>query len=334
MAVTIKDVAERAGVSYTSVSRALNGKKGVGQETTARIISIAEEMGYRPNALARGLVNKRTYTLGLIIPDIINPFFPEIARGVDEAARKEGYNVFLCNTGWNLEQERRTIDLLAEKQVDGIITLPSHEGASVDYAKERLGEEIPIIYLSTLPKQSNVFSITVDNAHGTFLVAQHLVDRGYRKIGFIGGEATLTGVEDRLRGFQSALSGFGIDLPEEWIVNLGFGIGAGEEAIRRLLDLPHPPEAVFAENDYLALGVLQGLAERGIDVPGEMAVVGFDDIPVSALHGVNLTTVRQPKYRTGELAVRMLLDQLEGREEGAQVRKILLDPELVVRGTT
>lgn len=334
MAVTIKDIAVKANVSYTSVSRALNGKKGVSEETRRQVLAIAEEMGYFPNALARGLVQRRTYTLGLLIPDIINPFFPEIAKGVDEAARKEGYNMFLCNTGWDTEKERRYIDLMAEKQVDGLISLPAREGANYEYAKKRLGERIPMVFLSATPQQGSAMSISTDNSLGSRQMIGHLVDRGYRRIAFVGGQSGMTGVEERLDGYRRAVEASGLTLRDEYIIESGFGFENGYEAVQQLLGLELRPQAVFAENDNIALGVLHGLREKGLRVPQDMAVAGFDDIPIAGMYGIRLTTVRQPKYQMGQLAVNMLLNQLAQDGESARVRKVVLDPELIIREST
>lgn len=332
MAVTIKDVAIRAGLSYTSVSRAMNDKPGVSRENRERILEIAKAMGYTPNNLARGLVNKRTSTIGLIIPDIINPFFPEIARGIDDAAEELGYTLTLCNSGWDLEKERRYIDLLAERKIDGLIILPVCDG-SIQIVTERFGQDFPVVFLSEFPAQGQgSVSIGVDNHKGAALVVDHFARQGRSRIAFIGGRQGLTGVDARLEGFLDAMRQADIPVDQDLVVRKGFGFESGRTAIREILAAGDLPDAVFAENDDIALGVLQGLNEASIDVPGTTAVAGFDDIPTASLYGIELTTVRQPKYQLGQMAFTYLIRQIL-QDLGSEGRTILLEPELVVRKT-
>lgn len=332
MAVTIKDVALRAGISYSSVSRAMNGKPGISKENRERILTIAKSMGYMPNNLARGLVNRRTSTIGLIIPDIINPFFPEIARGIDDAAEEQGYTLTLCNSGWDIEKERRYIDLLAERKIDGLVILPVCD-ASTQIVMERFGVDFPVVFLTDVQVQSRgSVSIAVDNRKGAALVVEHFARQGRTRIAFIGGRQGLTGVDARLDGFLEAMGQAGLPVDHSLVIHKGFGFESGRVAAREMAAAGNLPDAVFAENDDIALGVLQGLRESSVEVPATTAVAGFDDIPTASLHGIELTTVRQPKYQLGRMAFEYLIRQIV-KDQGAEGRNILLEPELVVRKT-
>jgi len=332
MNVTIKDIAARAGVSYASVSRALTGKPGVSDETRQKILKLAGEMHYQPNAMARSMVKKRTKTLGLIIPDILNPFFPEIARGVEDAAHARGYSIFLCNSSWNPQKERRYMELLVQRRVDGIILVPVDDHKSPADYRGLLEDRFPLLFLSAEADDPESLCLRVDNLLGGYMAASLVLKKGCRKLAFVGGESGKPGVNERLEGARRAAEEAGTVLPEERVVLSGFGMNSGVRAIRELLDGPDLPDAVIAENDDIAMGVLQGAREMGVAIPGELSVVGFDNIPASAIMGIDLTTIGQPKYKMGEMAVDMLLSHIDG--DTSFSRQVVLEPVLIERKTT
>lgn len=331
MNITIKDIAEKAEVSYATVSRALNGKYGVNPNTRARIISIANQLKYRPNAIARGLVKKQTYTLGLVIPDITNPFFPEVARGIEDGAQEAGYSLFLCNTNWEETKEISYLGLLQEKRVDGIVIAPiTDRGAALEQV---LSPNLPLVYVSRAPHDTRRSFVTIDDSRGGYMATEHLIEQGYTSIGFIGApEGSLT-VDDRLEGFKLAFAKYGRQVEERYMLFGDFKRETGYNLIQRLISSGEMPRAVFAENDLLALGVIQGAREMGLAVPEDLAVIGFDDIPFASFPEVQLSTIGQPKYEMGKTAVEMLIAGLEaglpvGGENG---RRVILEPELIVR---
>lgn len=313
MNVTIKDIAREARVSFATVSRALNGKQGVRVETQQRIREIATRLNYSPNGVARGLVKRRTHTIGLVIPDITNPFYPEVARGIEEAAQEDGYSVFLCNTNWEASRENQYLALLAEKRVDGLIVAPISN--VVDEAQERLFGSIPVIYVSNAPRDTERSYVVIDNVRGGFLATRHLIEAGYDRIGFIGAKEGSRTIDERLEGYRLALDRYGMAVDER-LIRLGrFTRDAGAATIRAMIGEGCAPRAIFAENDLIAFGVMEGARSLGLTVPGDLAVVGFDDVPFAAYPDVQLTTVCQPKYDMGRMAVRILLEEIAAQRE-------------------
>lgn len=329
MNVTIKDIARKANVSYATVSRALNNKEGVNEETRQRIIRIAQEMGYKPNAIARGLVKRHTNTIGLVIPDITNPFFPEVARGVEDAANEQGYSILLCNTNWEQEREETYINLLMEKRVDGIIIAPISK--DTNYIEDLLGDHFPLVYVSRVPEGTQNSFVVIDNTRGGFLATKHLIEQGYKKIGYIGGTKGSASSQDRFKGYQLAFEKYGIEYEPRFIVSGDFKRETGYNIMKKLLEGPEYPDAVFAENDLLALGAMQAIREKGLKIPQDIAVVGFDDIPFASFPEVQLTTICQPKYEMGRIAAQILMDKLTQKKGKNTDRKVILEPELIVR---
>lgn len=333
MSITIKDIALKANISYPSVSRALSGKPGVSKKTRDKVLKIAKELNYKPNALARGLVQSKTSSIGLIIPDIINPFFPEIAKAIDDEAHRQGYNVFLCNSDWDEEREDGYIRGLSEKRVDGIIIFPASED-SINDIKLRVSGDTPVVVLGSTSSYEGVLTISIDDVLGASLSTTYLLDKGHKNIAFIGGKIGGSGVTPRLKGFRDAHEKFNVDINEELIIFPGFSFKNGYKAMDELLQNEQKPDAVFAENDVIAMGVIQAIRSNGYRVPEDIAVAGFDDIPMASMYGIELTTVHQPKYELGQLAFRQLLSQIEGDDLSYVSRRISLEPELIIRKTT
>lgn len=328
MSVTIVDIANKIGVSYTTVSRALNGKKGVGEKTRKRIIEEAERQGYQPNAIARGLVSKSTNTIGLIIPDITNPFFPEVARGVEDASREAGYNVFLCNSNWDRDQERSCLEALRQNRVDGLIINPNSL-SNVEFI-EKMG--IPVVYLNTRIDEGESTYVGVDNVQGAQMATEHLIQCGYKRIAFVGGTIRSYSNNNRLKGYLTALEKQGMEKDSDLIMNGRFETESGYELTKRLFQLPNPPDAVFAGNDIIALGVMQYAQERRLNIPDDFGIIGFDDIYASSLPQIMLSTVAMPKTFLGKKAFEMLLDKIHSEE--SSTAQYVIKPKLVIRKTT
>jgi len=332
--VTIKDIARKAGVSYATVSRALNNKRGVREATRRRILELASKMSYTPNAIARGLVKKQTLTLGLIIPDITNPFYPEVARGIEDGATEGGFSIFLCNTNWEREREVHYLRLLAEKRVDGIILAPIDDG--FEAGEFGPAGKIPVVYVCNAPRGAEHSFVVIDNVLGGFLATEHLIRAGHRRIGFVGSTEDSLTIAERLEGYRRALKKHGLQGEKKYIRLGEFKQETGYRIIRSMIADGDYPRAVFAENDLLALGIMQGVKASGLSVPADVAVVGFDDIPFSGFPEVRLTTINQPKYEMGRKAVEILLEQIGGPAgtqplRPVQIRQIYLKPQLVVR---
>lgn len=328
--VTIKDVARAAGVSPSTVSRALNDSPLIREETKARIRRIAEELGYERNELARGLVMGASGAVGLVIPDITNPFFAEVTRGVGEVAHAQGYGVILCNTEEDPDRERSYIGLLRRKRVDGLIL--TSVTAEDPYLKTLARSKMPFVLVSRSSKVVDAPYVGVDDRLGGRLAVEHLVELGHRDIAFIGGPAGVQSCLDRLAAFEAVLVERGIPVREEWIGFSDFTQESGYKVALRYLSGKKRPTAVFAANDVVALGVLQAADELGLSVPEDLSVVGYDDISYAALPRIQLTTVAQPSFDMGKIAAEWLLSTLRGRPQRRLYR--LLTPKLVVRRTT
>ncbi|HYE82648.1 MAG TPA: LacI family DNA-binding transcriptional regulator [Clostridia bacterium] len=329
MEVTIKDIAKKIGISYATVSRALNNRAGVNPETREIVLEMAKKMGYQPNAIARGLVMKYTHTIALVIPDITNPFFPEIVRTVEDVASELGYNTFLCNTNWDIEKEQSYLKLLQEKRVDGIILKPASDSEGNSFGNI----SVPLVLLDRTSKDDVYSCIEVDDKRGGFLATKHLIESGYKKIAFIGGKLDSYSDSQRKEGYMQALSRYKYEIDETLIKNGSFKTKSGYEIMNNLIKSGNTPDAVFAGNDVIALGVMQSAKENGLDVPGDLGIVGYDDIDYAKLPQIQLTTIAQPKYQIGRCAVELLLKEINDREN--KVSKIvILEPELIIRSTT
>ncbi|RLE27836.1 LacI family transcriptional regulator [Candidatus Acetothermia bacterium] len=328
--VTIKDVARAAGVSPSTVSRALNDSPLIREETKARIRRIAEELGYERNELARGLVMGASGAIGLVIPDITNPFFAEVTRGVGEVAHARGYGVILCNTEEDPERERSYIRLLRRKRVDGLIL--TTVTAEDPYLKALARSKTPFVLVSRASQVVPAPYVGADDRLGGRLAVEHLVGLGHRRIAFIGGPPDVQSCVDRLAAFEAVLAEAGIPIREDWLLFSDFTQGSGYQAGKKLLSSEDRPTAVFAANDVVALGVLQAADELGLRVPEDLSVVGYDDISYAALPRIQLTTVAQPSFEMGTIAAEWLLTVREGKPQRRLYR--LLTPRLVVRQTT
>lgn len=327
--ITIKDVARELGVSYSSISRALNGKEGVSEATRKKILEKAEEMGYQPNDLARGLVNKISNAVGVIIPDINNPFFGEIIAGISDAAREKDYNLFLCMSGWSPEDERMNVDALRKKRVDGIILKPLRDREGYDDVKS------PLMIMEGYSQGKNHHSVEVDNEQGGYLAVKHLLDCGYRKIGTILGQEDLFACGQRLKGAARAMAEYGLVLDKHLTVEGSFSIEGGRQAAQQLFEeRSESIDAVFGMNDQIGLGVLQYCSESNIRVPEDVGVIGFDNISYSRLPQIQLTTIHQPKYELGRMTFENLWETIQAKEESFPVRKVILEPQLLIRKTT
>jgi len=330
LSVTIKDIAKQASVSINTVSRALNGKPDVNEETKKRIIEIAKRLNYVPNFLAKGLVTKNTKTIGVIISDNSNPFFAKIIKGIEDFARSEGYSIILCNTDEEYEKEEDAIYLLQQKQVDGfLITLTSTQKERIDVLKLKRAE-IPFVLLNRHMDNIMTDYVINDNIYGAYIAINHLVKLGYKRIGYISGPPQISSVRERLEGYRKALFENNIEFDNSLIKESNLKMEDGTILMRELLELENLPTAVFTYSDFLAIGVLKAIKEAELKIPEDIALVGYDDIEFSAFLEVPLTTVHQPRYRIGEKGARILINRIEGKGS-KDLQQIILKPELVIR---
>ncbi|CCO07915.1 LacI family DNA-binding transcriptional regulator [Desulforamulus hydrothermalis] len=327
---TIKDVAKLAGVSVSTVSRVLNASGYVDKTTEERVMAAIKQLHYKPSQIARGLVSKKTKTFGLILPDITNPFFPELARGVEDEAQRHGYNIMLCNSDWDIEKEKMYLSLLQAKCVDGIILVGSR--LREEYLAKLLGTlKVPMVLLDR-SSGMGIHSISANNNLGGYLATKHLVDQGYRTIAHISGPQQSPSGQQRLAGYKNALAEGNIPYDEVLVTEGDYRISGGAAAMRRLLRLSSPPDAVFCANDLMAIGALEVLQETGVKVPDEIALVGYDGIHLSKYVFPKLTTIIQPTYHMGTQAVQIIIDNLVAGQ--TECKHIELDPILEIRDSS
>ena len=328
--ITRQDVAARAGVSTAVVSYVLNhGPRPVAAETRARVEAAIRELGYYPNELARGLRMQHSMTIGLIIPNLNNPVYAQIANSLKGVCLNQGYLVLLCSTGRDPELEMRFVQMLRAKQVDGVAVIPSHDpGALVALLRQA---HIPTVVLEN--DLTGTHCIVVDDLRGGRLATEHLLALGHRRIGYIRCRSFTATSALRLDGYCQSLAAAGLPHNPDLLVECDDSYAAGCEAMDRLLALPAPPTAVFAHNDVLALGAMYAVQRRGLSVPHNISIVGYDDTHSSAYLNPALTTVRLPTDEIGSEAAVMLLN-LTQNKLGNPPHTRRLPVELIVRSST
>ncbi len=328
--ITIYDIAEKAGVSIATVSRVINNSPGVKEETRERVMAVIKQANYSPNAMAAALTSKKTYTVGLLIPDIANPFFAELARGIEDRANFYGYNVIICNTDNKPHKEKAYLRLLMQKRTDGIVFAAAEAGSAAITQLTRRG--FPVVLLARELEGADLETVLVDNVEGGYLATKHLLELGHRQIAIVTETTTIKASQDRYYGYLKALEEEGIHPLEEYrIFNVG-GIEAAQEASRKLLELPNPPTAVVAFNDLVAIGLMEGAKKAGLKIPRDLSVVGFDDTIIATITDPPLTTMAQPIYQMGSCAIDRLVGLIKGESRGS--KRMVLETRLVVRRST
>ncbi len=328
MAATIKDVAQLAGVSTTTVSHVINGTRFVSDELRQRVYQAMEALNYQPNILARGLRRGDTRTIGLIVPDNSNPFFAELLRAIEDAGFQEGYNVILCNSDGDVDKEAAYIHLLFAKQVDGIIFIAVNN--SPGHLSGLLQPDVPVVIVDRDLPLKDTDVILVDNEKGGFDATNYLISLGHHRIACIAGPSGVTPSAERVRGYLRALQEAGICQRDEFIVHGDFRFKSGEQAAHQLLSLPDPPTAIFACNDLMAIGAMRALRQCGVTIPEDVSVIGFDDIQLASAVTPSLTTVAQPIAHIGRVAVHHLVARIRS-ESVCTPKRIVLETQLIVR---
>ena len=330
--VTLKDVAERMGVSVTTVSRALKNRPDIGEETKAKIVALVEEMGYVPNMVAAGLRLERMPFVGAVIMDSANPFFAGVLRGIQDVAYGEGYQTVLCNTDFNSVHELESIRLLEQLRVAGILLYPAQtdpEG-SPQSVEAMLRSGPPVVLMGRYYEDIEANWVIFDNPLGGYLATHHALERGYSKVAYLAGERGTSATERRYEGYRRALQEYDLPTDPSLVIWGGRGVQDGRTGFSQLIAKHRPPFAVFCLNDLVAIGALAVALEMGLKVPDDVAVIGYDDIELATVVSVPLTTVASSAYSLGETASRLLLDVLSGEKEAAG-HHVVLEPHLVVR---
>ncbi|MFK4599480.1 LacI family DNA-binding transcriptional regulator [Streptomyces pristinaespiralis] len=321
----IKDVAAAAGLSVATVSRALNDHPSVSPEARARVLAAVEALGYRPNAVARSLRTDQTRTIGLVISDVLNPYFTELARSVEDEARTRGYSVIIGNANERPDLQDHHVRTLLERRIDGLLVSPA-DGRS-PLMLDAAGGGTPVVFVDRWIPGVDVPVVRADGRDAVRDLVAHLHGLGHRRLAIIAGPAATTTGQERVDAFREALHAYGLPLPDEYIGQGDFQADSGRRATERFLDLPRPPEAVFAADNLMALGALDAIRARGLRVPDDIGLAAFDDIPWFVHTDPPITAIAQPTAELARAAVRALVDLIEGRPP----QSVTLPATLVVR---
>lgn len=327
---TIKDVARLAGVSTTTVSHVINKTRFVAEATQIKVNEAVSQLKYSPSAVARSLKCNSTRTIGMLVTQSTNPFFSEVIDGVESYCYRQGYTLVLCNTGGIYEKQRDYIRMLAEKRVDGILVMCS------DLTEELLGmldsySEIPKVIMDWGPESSQADKIIDNSEEGGYLATKYLIQHGHTAIGCLSGHFNKAACKERITGFRRAMSEANLEVNEDWILEGNFECDTAVIAADTILAMDNKPSAIFCFNDTMALGLMSRLQQRGINIPEDMSIIGYDNIEISEYFSPPLTTIHQPKRRVGKNAFEILLQRIKNKEHERRVFE--MHPEIVERSS-
>jgi len=330
MKVTIYDVAQKAEVSIATVSKVINETGRISDKTRKKVLKVMEDLKYQPSMVASALSGKSTYTIGLTLPDLANPYFAEMARAIEDRGRQHGFNVFICSTDNSAGKEEEYFQLFMKKRVDGIIMVSRVKHDAI--LKKILNIKLPLVMVAREVTTMPVTSVMVDDFLGGYLAGSHLAKLGHRQVYVLAENLQDMGSRERIRGCREALLEHGIEQEEHMFIEGGYTLDSGREAMKSLLQRQFNLSAVFACNDILAISAIQAAREVGKSVPGELSVVGFDNTIIATIVDPPLTTIAQPIQEIGERSVDLLIEQIQTKENLRQ--RVILMPDLVVRGST
>ncbi|BAS27881.1 LacI family DNA-binding transcriptional regulator [Limnochorda pilosa] len=326
---TIKDVARAAGVSPSTVSRVVRNSGYVSEEARAAVLAAVERLDYHPNAVARSMTQQRTHTIGVVISDIANPFFPSVVRGMDDVAQSNGYKLIVCNSDEDPAKERDFVRVLLSRQVDGLIVAST--GGALHELAAAMNDGVPVVLLDRFLRLPGADAVGIDNIDAAHRAVRHLLELGHRRIGIILGPNHVQTSKARLAGYLKALRAYGVP-PDPALQRTGdFKEAGGYNHTQALLALEPRPTALFTTNNLTTTGALMALREAGVTIPDQMAIVGFDDMPWARIVRPALTVVEQPTYLLGTTAAQLLFARLNGRETSPVGRIVQLEANLVVR---
>ncbi|EGU37027.1 substrate-binding domain-containing protein [Vibrio scophthalmi] len=327
---TMKDIAKLACVSTSTVSHVINQSRYVSEEIAERVNRAAQELNYSPSVLARSLKTNRTKTLGMLVTTSSNPFFGEVVKGVERSCYQKGYNLILCNTEGDQERMTTSISTLLQKRVDGLILMCSSlEGEHIEIFDKY--PDVPVVVMDWGPMLFASDKIQDNSLRGGYIAAKYLIECGHHEIGCITGPLNRYQAQMRYEGYKRALNEEGLEFHPSWIIESNFECDGGYEAFNRMYQKGPLPSAIFVCNDMMAMGVINAANEKGIAIPEELSLIGYDDIQIAKFMSPSLTTIHQPKYRLGQAAVETLLRKLDNSCDETQV--IQLEPTLVERSS-
>ncbi|MDR6969406.1 LacI family transcriptional regulator [Flavobacterium arsenatis] len=329
---TIYDIANALNITAATVSRALNDNPNISKATKELVLKTAEKMGYEQNKLALALKSGKSNNVGVIVPRIDSNFFGSVIRGIEEELNPFGYHVIICQTNGDEAKEIANIDALLNSQVDGIfISTSSKDVASFERI---LRKDVPLIFFDRKKTMNNVSSVTINDFDGGYKATQHLIDNGCKQIAHFSGDLNIEIFNDRFAGYKQALTDNGIDYIEEYVVKTRSNVEDGKKAVKKLLKLKNPPDAIFSSSDWDALGAIQELRTKNYKIPEDISVIGFSNEPFTKFMELSISTVDQFPLEMGKITAKVFLEQVNNSEKVKIEKKVVLEPELIIRKST
>jgi LacI family transcriptional regulator/LacI family repressor for deo operon, udp, cdd, tsx, nupC, and nupG len=332
--ITIIDIARELNISKSTVSRALHGHRDVNEETKNKVLELAGKLDYQPNLLATSLVMSKSYTLGMVVPEFLTNFFPSVIMGAQEVMSKAGYNVMICQSNESYEMEMANTRALLASRVDGILASVTRETRNFDHFRTLHRKGIPVVFFNRVCEELDVSKVVVDDYEGAFMAVEHLITTGRKRIAHLAGPDSLLISRKRLKGYTDALRKYGLPVDEELIIHYDLTPEKAIIYVKHLLDLPNPPDALFAINDPTAIAAMLVIKDKGLRIPQNIAVVGFSNDPSSALIEPGLTTVAQPVFDIGREAAQLFLEQVDIDPKEYTPKTKVLQTKLIVRGSS
>lgn len=327
---TIKDIAKALGISVATVSRALNGSHEIHPLTQERVLAKAKELRYKPNIQARNLLKRRSNMIGVVVPEFVTFFFPEIIIGIQEVVNKLGYQVLISQSNESSTLEARNVEMLEASMVEGMIVSVAKDCRNIDLYQRLINERMPVVFVNRVISELQASQVVIDDRKWAFKVTEHLIKCGYRRIAHLAGNNHLSVTKERMQGYMDALAAYGIETQEKLIMYVGVQQDRAKSGIDYLMNLKEKPDAIFAINDPIAVGCMLELKKRGIRVPEDIAIAGFSESPIGRI--MDLTSVFQPTIEIGRKAAELLLKQI--KDYNAPVETITLDAKLNIRHST
>lgn len=328
--ISIHDVAREAGVALSTVSNALSGKDNVKESTRQKVQEAAERLGYRVSVVARALRMQRTFTLGVLLADVSNPSSPDFLRGIEDVAERESCSLLVCNTDGLLEKQIAQMRVLLDRRVDGLVLLSQYGDPPI--VRELLNSGTPFVFLQRRSRKHHDDYVGADNHEGITAAIEHLVGFGHKRIGFIRGPTESTTADERLEAYRELVERLNLDADPALIIQGNYQVDGGYRAAREFLSMTKRPTAILAANDMSAMGVMNAAAEAGVSIPGDLSLIGLDDIELASFAPVNLTTIALPRRDMGAAAAMVLMDHI--RKKRKRAKQTLFPMKLVVRGST
>ena len=332
--ITIKDLARELNIATSTVSRALNNHPHVHKKTKEAVVNLAKKLGYTPNSIASSLRSDKTNTIGVIIPEIVHFFFSTVIAGIQEVANKAGYTIMICPSNENYTRELLDTKALAQHRIDGLLVSFSNKTTNFDHFIELKKQNIPIVFFDRKAEGLQTSTVVVEDYEGARKATKHLLEQGCKRIVHLAGSEHLNIGQDRLQGYLDVMKEEGLTADQRYMTAHGSSVERGYECTKNLLKLPNPPDGIFATNDMVALGAMKAIKEKGLEIPKDIAIIGFSNWQFSDLTEPRLSTISQPGAEVGKMAMRLLLEEINSNSDQIKYEHIVLPTKIIIRDSS